>query len=125
MSVSLFTCSVVVRLKYLYIRPIANAAFVKLPIFDAKRNNSTRLNIVKQKRSTYPRMYKTTIVLTDGSTVSVRLANPRKIIKMPLDVLKLSETERKNVWLSRTKKVEKLDDDEVEDNFDPLKYLSK
>ncbi|XP_002120386.2 large ribosomal subunit protein mL55-like [Ciona intestinalis] len=120
MSLSSFTCSAI-RFSSIYSRHVSRTSLYLEPI----RRNSTRCSISKQSRFTYPRMYKTTVALSDGSTITVRLNQPRKIIKLPMDVLQLTDSERRAIWLGRRKKVETLDESHIEDNFDAGKYWTK
>ena len=47
-----------------------------------QRNNSNRTAICRLNRRNFPRQYPTPVVLPDGSTITVRYAEPRKIIKV-------------------------------------------
>lgn len=68
-------------------------------------------------------MYPTVVVQPDGSTINIRYHEPRKIIKLPLDLSTLSEAERKARLEARKprKKVKIME--EVEDTFNAKKYM--
>ncbi|XP_061710554.1 large ribosomal subunit protein mL55 [Cydia pomonella] len=79
--------------------------------------------ITKVHREIYTRMYPTTVVLPDGSSFNIRYHEPRKIIKLPLDLSQLSEEERKQrIDKRKPRKKVKITED-VEDNFNAKKYL--
>ncbi|XP_004926447.1 large ribosomal subunit protein mL55 [Bombyx mori] len=80
--------------------------------------------ITKIHREVYSRMYyPTTIALPDGSTINVRYHEPRKIIKLPLDLSLLSEDERKaRLEKRKPKKKVKITED-LGDSFNAKKYL--
>ncbi|XP_018578036.1 39S ribosomal protein L55, mitochondrial [Anoplophora glabripennis] len=85
--------------------------------------NSLSASITKPHRLTYVRTYPTVLVNPDGSTVTIRYPEPRKIIKLPINIWALSEAERKAIIEQRKpKKKVKLEDD-LEDSFDSKKYL--
>ncbi|TMW46545.1 hypothetical protein DOY81_008376 [Sarcophaga bullata] len=85
--------------------------------------SSASAAVTRLHRSIYARQYPTVVVLPDGSTINIRYGEPRKIIKLPLDLSTLSEAERKARLEARKprKKVKILD--EVEDNFNAKKYM--
>ncbi|CAK1604080.1 unnamed protein product [Parnassius mnemosyne] len=85
-------------------------------------NNNTA-SITKIHREVYSRMYLTTVILSDGSSINIRYHEPRKIIKLPLDLFHLSEEERR-VRLEKRKPKRKIKITEtIEDNFNAKKYL--
>ncbi|CAG5027335.1 unnamed protein product [Parnassius apollo] len=85
-------------------------------------NNNTA-SITKIHREVYPRMYLTTVILSDGSSINIRYYEPRKIIKLPLDLSHLSEEERR-IRLEKRKPKRKIKITEtIEDNFNAKKYL--
>ncbi|CAH2242022.1 jg21871 [Pararge aegeria aegeria] len=68
-------------------------------------------------------MYPTKVVLANGASINIRYHEPRKIIKLPLDMTTLSEDERK-ARLEKRKPKRKIKITEiVEDNFNAKKYL--
>ena len=83
--------------------------------------NANRSNICKISRTKYCRLYRVLLVFPDGSTVTVRHQEPQSLIQLPflLDDCK-TDIQRKE-WLSRRKRVEKV---ETEDDMD-LKYNQK
>ncbi|XP_059151696.1 large ribosomal subunit protein mL55-like isoform X2 [Physella acuta] len=72
------------------------------------RNSSNAACITRAHRICYPRTYPTLLVFPDGSTINIRYKEPRRIIKLPLDISKLSDTEKKLV-LARRKPKQKLE----------------
>ncbi|XP_013187923.2 large ribosomal subunit protein mL55 [Amyelois transitella] len=85
--------------------------------------NNNVASVTKIHRDIYTRPYPTKVVLADGSSINIRYHEPRKIIKLPLDLSQLSDEERKSRLEKRKpkKKVKIIDD--IEDNFNAKKYL--
>ncbi|XP_050071597.1 39S ribosomal protein L55, mitochondrial [Anopheles maculipalpis] len=79
--------------------------------------------IVKVHRSIYARRYPTVMVLPNGATINLSYHEPRRIIKLPLDLSLLSEAERKARIEKRKPKQKIRIDDDVEDTFNANKYL--
>ncbi|RVE50960.1 hypothetical protein evm_004369 [Chilo suppressalis] len=85
--------------------------------------NNNIASVTKIHRELYTRQYPTKVVLADGSSIDIRYHEPRKIIKLPLDLSLLSEDERKiRLEKRKPKKKVKITDD-LEDNFNAKKYL--
>ncbi|XP_039748925.1 39S ribosomal protein L55, mitochondrial [Pararge aegeria] len=89
-----------------------------------KRNlNNNVASITRIHREVFTRMYPTKVVLANGASINIRYHEPRKIIKLPLDMTTLSEDERK-ARLEKRKPKRKIKITEiVEDNFNAKKYL--
>ncbi|XP_048758143.2 39S ribosomal protein L55, mitochondrial-like isoform X2 [Ostrea edulis] len=87
------------------------------------RNISNRATCGKIKRKYYERLYPTTVVLPNGATINVRYPQPRQIIKLPIDITKLSPEEQAALKRRRQPKTEIEVEKEIEDNFDRRKYL--
>ncbi|XP_049276801.1 39S ribosomal protein L55, mitochondrial [Anopheles funestus] len=85
--------------------------------------SSNTAAIVKVHRSIYARRYPTVMVLPNGATINLNYHEPRKIIKLPLDLSQLSEAERKARIEKRKPKQKIRIDDDVEDTFNANKYL--
>ncbi|XP_068153526.1 large ribosomal subunit protein mL55 [Drosophila tropicalis] len=85
--------------------------------------SSATAAVTRLHRSVYCRLYPTVVVQPDGSTINIRYQEPRKIIKLPLDLSTLSESARKARLEARKprKKVKIME--EVEDNFNAKKYM--
>ncbi|KAH8414275.1 hypothetical protein KR215_001760, partial [Drosophila sulfurigaster] len=85
--------------------------------------SSSTASVTRLHRSVYCRSYPTVVVHPDGSTTTIRYHEPRKIIKLPLDLSTLSDVERKARLEARKprKKVKIME--EVEDNFNAKKYM--
>ncbi|KAL0840482.1 hypothetical protein ABMA28_015726 [Loxostege sticticalis] len=85
--------------------------------------NNNVASVTKIHREIYTRMYPTKVVLADGSSINIRYHEPRKIIRLPLDLSLLTEEQRKiRLEKRKPKKKVKISDD-VEDNFNAKKYL--
>ncbi|XP_023677127.1 large ribosomal subunit protein mL55 isoform X1 [Paramormyrops kingsleyae] len=61
----------------------------------ATRHNSNKISVTRSGRWKYERSYPVLLVRPDGSTVSIRYKEPRRILMMPLDISTLSEEEKK------------------------------
>ncbi|XP_052098051.1 39S ribosomal protein L55, mitochondrial-like [Mytilus californianus] len=101
-------------------------SFFNLPlqtVMISSRQNSNRTSVCRVKRSIFRQMYPTTLVLPDGATINIRYHEPRRIIKLPLDLETLSEEEKKK-RLKRRTKIRKIEvkDDGNEDDFSMNKY---
>ncbi|EDW95984.1 39S ribosomal protein L55, mitochondrial [Drosophila yakuba] len=85
--------------------------------------SSATTAVTRLHRSVYCRLYPTVVVQPDGSTINIRYHQPRKIIKLPLDLSTLSDAERRSRLEARKprKKVKIME--EVEDNFNAKKYM--
>ncbi|CAL4091682.1 unnamed protein product [Meganyctiphanes norvegica] len=84
--------------------------------------NCHRASIARIGRLTYTRMYPTTLVQSDGSSITIRYHEPRKIIKLPLDLTTLSEAERKKRLDARKPKTKVVIEEDIEDDFDLGSY---
>ncbi|KAH8278973.1 hypothetical protein KR018_012094 [Drosophila ironensis] len=85
--------------------------------------SSATAAVTRLHRSVYCRLYPTVVVQPDGSTINIRYHEPRKIIKLPLDLSTLTDAERRARLEARKprKKVKIME--EVEDNFNAKKYM--
>ncbi|KAF4110183.1 large ribosomal subunit protein mL55 [Onychostoma macrolepis] len=82
------------------------------------QSDSNRTCVVRFGRQKYDRVYPVLLVKPDGSTINIRYKEPRRIMKMPVDITTLSEEERKIRMRKREPKravKQKLDD--LEDDF--------
>lgn len=81
--------------------------------------------VYKANRELFARLYPTTLVFKDGSTISIRFNEPRQIIKYPLTYEELVNEKDKNSWQIRRRalKVNVVESDEDKVNFDARKYL--
>ena len=79
------------------------------------RNESTR----------YVAKYPTTLVFSDGSTLTFRCHEPRQIVKLPLTLDDLEDSERKK-WLvrSRIKEMQVKEQDKTDVQYDKNRYLN-
>merc|ERR1712002_1216151 len=84
--------------------------------------NCHRASIARVGRLVYTRMYPTTLMQSDGSTITIRYHEPRKIIKMPLDLSTLTEVERRQRIEARKPKVKVVIEDDIDDDFNPTNY---
>lgn len=83
-------CSVFTRTGYLSVRSQASLLHTQTP-----QLNSNRTSVVRCGRQRYERLYPVMLVRPDGSTVSIRYKEPRRILMMPVDLSTLSEEERR------------------------------
>ncbi|XP_055850184.1 39S ribosomal protein L55, mitochondrial [Episyrphus balteatus] len=99
--------------------------FISSPIINQQQRciSSATASITKLHRSVYCRMYPTVVVLPDGSSINIRYHEPRKIIKLPLDLSTLTEAERKARIDARKPRKKIKIEEEVEDTFNSKKYL--
>jgi len=89
------------------------------------RFNSNRATIGRINRLQYLRQYPTTVVNPDGSTFTIRYFEPRRIIKLPVDITTLSEPEKQAHFKRRRPTTKVTLEEEFEDNeFDSSKYLN-
>lgn len=89
------------------------------------RNLSNKSALIsKTKREYYLRTYPTTVVEPDGSSYTIRYQEPRRIIKLPLDVTTLTPEELTELMYKRKPK-QKVDYvvQEKTDSFEPDKYV--
>lgn len=79
----------------------------------------------KISRSLYARMYPTTLVYKDGSTITIRYHEPRQILKLPLTLEECLEDKDKLAWQIRRRPLKTGSvDSELDDvKFDATKYL--
>ncbi|KAI8119779.1 39S ribosomal protein L55, mitochondrial [Lucilia cuprina] len=85
--------------------------------------SSASAAVTRLHRSIYARQYPTVVVLPDGSTINIRYSEPRKIVKLPLDLSTLTEAERKARLEARKPRKKVKIVEEVEDNFNAKKYM--
>ncbi|XP_041357255.1 39S ribosomal protein L55, mitochondrial-like [Gigantopelta aegis] len=90
--------------------------------FASVRYNSNKAAVCRVNRITYVRVYPTTVVLPNGSTISVRYREPRKIIKLPLDLSTLTAAEREDRLRKRKPKTKIVIEEDIEDDFDVDRY---
>ncbi|XP_012288727.1 39S ribosomal protein L55, mitochondrial isoform X2 [Orussus abietinus] len=82
--------------------------------------------ITKRHRRVYERDYPVTLILPDGSSLSIRYFEPRKIIHLPLDLSTLSEAEKKARIENRRPKTKiSLESEEENVEFDAFKYIKR
>jgi len=95
------------------------------PFVNSVRFNSNRATIGRINRLQYLRQYPTTVVNPDGSTFTIRYFEPRRIIKLPVDITTLSEPEKQAHFKRRRPTTKVTLEEEFEDNeFDSSKYLN-
>ncbi|KAI9576976.1 hypothetical protein GQX74_014343 [Glossina fuscipes] len=85
--------------------------------------SSSSASVTRLHRAVYTRQYPLVMILPDGSSINVRYPEPRKIVKLPLDLSTLSETERKARLDARKPRKKLKVVDEIEDNFNARKYM--
>lgn len=81
--------------------------------------------VYKANRELFARLYPTTLVFKDGSTISIRFHEPRQIIKMPITLDDCINQAEKNAWQIRRRPTQdkQVDADKDDVKFDAKKYL--
>jgi len=98
---------------------LCTAALQTVP---SRQLNCNVAAVTRVHRRLATQLYPTRVVLTDGSTIAARYPQPRKIIKLPLDLTTLTE-EQRLLRLQRRKPRQKVAlQEEVEDSFDASQY---
>ncbi|GFS13590.1 39S ribosomal protein L55, mitochondrial [Elysia marginata] len=95
---------------------------VNPPLCFCAAYKSSTASVTRTKRMVYPRTYPTLLVYPDGSTITVRYREPRRIIKLPLDFSQLSDAERKKVLANRKPKQKLETIEDFGDTFDVSEY---
>uniref|UniRef100_A0A1A9VR26 39S ribosomal protein L55, mitochondrial n=1 Tax=Glossina austeni TaxID=7395 RepID=A0A1A9VR26_GLOAU len=85
--------------------------------------SSSSASVTRLHRAVYTRQYPLVMILPDGSSINVRYTEPRKIVKLPLDLSTLSEIERKARLEARKPRKKLKVVEEIEDNFNARKYM--
>ncbi|RUS77647.1 hypothetical protein EGW08_014590 [Elysia chlorotica] len=93
-----------------------------LPLCLCVAHNSNAASVTRTKRMVYPRTYPTLLVYPDGSTITIRYKEPRKIIKLPLDISQLSDAEKRRVLANRKPKQKLETIEDFGDTFDVSEY---
>lgn len=89
----------------------------------SRNASSSTCAINKIHRAVYSRTYPVVVVKPNGSTYTIRYHEPRGIIKLPVDMSTLSESE-KRARLDKRKPKTKIEiKEEIEDKFSAIKYL--
>jgi len=94
------------------------------PLFVAQRQlNANRTATTKIRRLRFTRQYPTTVVLPDGSTISVKHPEPRLLLRLPLDLEQATEEQKRKIQLLRRPKLTQKVTEDTDDTYDPMKYL--
>ncbi|CAJ0959233.1 unnamed protein product, partial [Mesorhabditis belari] len=88
------------------------------------RTNAYRASLGRISRQQFLLRYPATLLRPDGSTVEARVAEPRQVIQLAVDLKTLSEDERRQRLAARKPKAKKIKKEEIDDNFDSNEYLS-
>ncbi|XP_029444156.1 39S ribosomal protein L55, mitochondrial [Rhinatrema bivittatum] len=88
------------------------------------QQDSNRTAIVRFGRQAYARLYPVLLVRPDGSTITIRYKEPRRILTLPVDIATLSEAERKaRIQKRNPRKLQTRNDkDDFEDEFNADQY---
>lgn len=87
-----------------------------------KLENSHRTDIVRTNRSIYPRTYPITLVQSDGSTTTIRYSEPRKVIKLPLNLENVSPDVKEQRLRLRRPKQKIIIEEDVDVDFNVEDY---
>jgi len=81
--------------------------------------------VSKASRGHFARLYPTTLVFKDGSTISIRYPEPQQLLKIPLTLEDCSTTAEKTSWQIRRRelKQQQLNEELDKVEFNPRKYL--
>lgn len=81
--------------------------------------------VYKANRDLYARLYPTTLVFKDGSTITIRHPEPRQIIKLPQSLDDCKDDQSRIVWQNRRRpfKVGSLNVEDDDIKFEGRKYL--
>ena len=95
------------------------------PIEQIREYNANRSNICKISRTKYCRLYRVLLVYPDGSTVTVRHPEPQAIIQLPVLLEDCKTDIERKEWLSRRKRVEKVEtEDDIDLQYNQKQYLN-
>ncbi|KAI6239664.1 Dolichol-phosphate mannosyltransferase subunit 1 [Aphelenchoides fujianensis] len=88
-------------------------------------SNAYRACLGRPTRQTYRAEYRVTLMQPDGSTVDARFHEPRRLVRLPVDLRFASEDEKRRRLALRKPQVKQLKDDIIDDNFDAGDYLNE
>lgn len=79
------------------------------------------------KRNVYPRSYMVSLVFNDGSSITTRYHEPRKVIKVPLTIEECKNEVEKEAWIGRRRSTQTGEVEKTQNliKYDPRKYLRK
>ncbi|XP_075901284.1 large ribosomal subunit protein mL55 [Nelusetta ayraudi] len=89
----------------------------------AAQFNSNRTSVVRCGRQNYERLYPVLLVRPDGSTVTIRYKEPRRVLTMPINLSALSDEQRRlrlkkrEVKKTKAEATIRYDDDFIADNY--------
>ncbi len=97
------------------------------------RHTCYRASISSNPRPVYSRLYEVFLIRPDGSSIRIKHPEPVSILKLPIDINKLSEEDRKKALQRRQMSIKgkkQVDDhfnfdNTTKVNFDPRKYIKK
>ncbi|XP_006813418.2 large ribosomal subunit protein mL55-like, partial [Saccoglossus kowalevskii] len=78
--------------------------------------------VTKLNRTIYPRLYPCLLVNPDGSTINIKYHEPRKILKLPIDLNALTDEEKKARLTQFQPKKKTVIEEDFEDSFDIGEY---
>ncbi|KAK0090932.1 hypothetical protein PV326_003986 [Microctonus aethiopoides] len=86
--------------------------------------NCWTAGITKKHRKVYERTYPVHLVHPNGSTINIQYHEPRKIIKLPLDLNKLSNAEREALLEKRKPRTKIIITEDIDDDYDESRYIN-
>lgn len=83
--------------------------------------------IYKANRNLFARLYPTTLVFKNGSTITIRHPEPRHIVKLPLTLEECTDKQSKLAWQIRRRvlRAEAVETEKDEVTFDARKYIRR
>jgi len=85
--------------------------------------NANRAAVTKIKRARYTHLYPTTVVLPDGSTITVKYPEPRVLLRLPINLDTATDAQKRQIQLLRRPKQTLKVTEDTGDAFDPMKYI--
>jgi len=106
-----------------HLPPIPRLLSAIVPHAPVRHLNANRCVVTKVKRTKFARLHPTMAVMPDGSTITIKYAEPRQLIKFPIKIEEASEEETKRIQLLRRPKQKLVVTEDTGSGFDPRKYI--
>lgn len=106
-----------------HLSPVSRLLSTFVPQTSVRYLNANRCVVTKVKRTRFARLYPTMAVLPDGSTITIKYAEPKHLIKFAIKLEEASEEEKKRIQLLRRPKQKLVVTEDTGSGFDPRKYV--